>query len=89
MPVLTDTNVETEAIQLTLLRRTPPWQKLQMLAELNQSAHTLALVGLRRRYPQATPPQLRRYLADLLLGQTLAAQIYGPLPAELETTDGA
>jgi hypothetical protein len=37
---------------------------------------TLALSGLRQRYPQATPQELRRRLADLLLGPSLAAQAY-------------
>jgi hypothetical protein len=32
----------------------------------------LALSGLRQRYPQATPQELRRRLADLLLGPSLA-----------------
>jgi alkylation response protein AidB-like acyl-CoA dehydrogenase len=78
MSVLTDTSFEAEAIQLKLLRQAPSWQKLQMMAQLNQTARSLALAGLRQRYPQATPAQLRRHLADLLLGETLAAQAYGP-----------
>lgn len=40
---------------------------------------TLALSGLRARHPEATPQELRRRLADLLLGPDLAAQVYGPL----------
>jgi hypothetical protein len=46
---------------------------------LNQSARALALCGLRRRYPHATPVELRRHLADLVLGAELAARVYGPL----------
>ena len=77
MSALIDTSFEAEAIQIKLLRQTSAWQKLQMLAQLNQTGRSLALAGLRQRYPQATPPQLRRHLADLLLGETLAAQAYG------------
>ena len=76
---LSDTRPEVEQVQLELLRQAPPWRKLEMLGQLNQAAHTLALSGLQQRYPQATPKILRRYLADLLLGQTLAAQVYGSL----------
>jgi len=40
----------------------------------------LALSGLRTRYPNADEMELRRGLADLLLGEDLAACAYGPLP---------
>jgi hypothetical protein len=74
-----DTSIEAEQIQLELLRQAPPWRKFQMLAQLNQTAYTLALSGLRRRYPEATPAELRRRLADLLLGEELAHRAYGSL----------
>jgi hypothetical protein len=47
-----------------------------MVGQLNQTVRTLALSGLRQRHPRATPPQLRRQLADLLLGPALAAQVF-------------
>jgi hypothetical protein len=50
-----------------------------MVGQMNQTLRTLALSGLRQRHPSATPEELRRRLADLLLGPTLAAQVYGPL----------
>jgi hypothetical protein len=50
-----------------------------MVGQLNQTVRTLALSGLRQRYPEATPQELRRRLADLLLGPDLAARAYGPL----------
>ncbi len=87
MPVLTDTSFEAEAIQIKLLRQAPAWRKLQMLAQLNQTARGLALAGLRQRFPQATSAQLQRHLADLLLGETAATQVYGPLPASPEVPD--
>lgn len=79
--MFSDTQPEAEQVQLELLRQAPPWRKLELLGQLNQAARTLALSGLRRRYPQATPEELRRCLADLLLGQDLASQVYGPLPS--------
>ncbi len=51
------------------------------MEQLNQTARELALAGLRRRHPDATPEELRRCLADLVLGPELAAQVYGPQPA--------
>jgi hypothetical protein len=67
---------------IALLRQAPPWRKLHMVAQLNQAVRTLALSGLRQRHPEATPQELRRRLADLLLGPDLAALVYGPLEVQ-------
>ena len=74
----TDTRPEAERVQVELLRQAPAWRKLQMVDQLNQAARMLALSGLRQRYPHATPAELRRRLADLMLGAELAARVYGP-----------
>ncbi len=50
--------------------------------QLNQSVRLLALSGLRQRYPQADPGELRRRLADLVLGPELAERVYGPGPSD-------
>jgi hypothetical protein len=68
-----------------MLRQAPAWRKLEMLGQMNETVRTLALSGLRQRHPQATPQELRRRLADLLLGPTLAEQVYGPLEKALIT----
>jgi hypothetical protein len=73
-----DTRPEAETVLIELLRQAPPWRKLAMVGQLNQAVRTLALSGLRTRHPEATPQELRRRLADLLLGPDLAAQVYGP-----------
>jgi hypothetical protein len=73
----TDTHPKMEALQIKLLRETPPWRKMEMLVSLNAAARELALAGLRRRYPEAGPAELRRRLADLLLGEDLAQKVYG------------
>lgn len=86
--LFTDTRPEAEEVQIELLRRAPPWRKLEMVGQLNLTVRTLALSSLRRRYPRATPEELRRRLADLLLGPDLAAQVYGPLPEE-DAPDGS
>ena len=74
-----DTRPEAEAVLIGLLRQAPPWRKLHMVGQLNQTVRTLALSGLRARHPDAPPQELRRRLADLLLGPDLAARVYGPL----------
>jgi hypothetical protein len=74
-----DTHPVMEALQIRLLRETPPWRKMEILAGLNASAKTLALSGLRRHYPKASREELQRMLAGLLLGEALACKVYGKL----------
>jgi hypothetical protein len=75
-----DTHPDVERVQVEGLRQMPSWRKMALLAEMAESVRTLALAGLRQRYPTDTPVQRRRRLADLLLGPELAARAYGPLP---------
>ena len=77
-----DTTPEVELVLIGLLRDASVARRLEMLDQMNRAAHELALMGLRARRPDATDAQLRRHLADLLLGPELAAQAYGPLPPD-------
>ncbi|MGQ9833137.1 MAG: hypothetical protein ACUVRJ_04980 [Candidatus Villigracilaceae bacterium] len=72
-----DTHPRMEALQIQLWRQASPTQKMNMLAQLNASARMLALTGLRQQFPQASEAELRRKLADLLLGEDLARKVYG------------
>ncbi len=76
---LNDTHPEIERLQIEGLRQMPPWRKLALVGDMNEAVRALALVGLRQRYPDDTPAQRRRRLADLVLGPELAARVYGPL----------
>jgi hypothetical protein len=75
-----DTSPEAERVQIELLRAMPEWRKFQLLDDLIVTSRELALAGLRERYPDASPEELRRRLATLLLGPDLAARVYGPEP---------
>jgi len=77
--VFTDTPPETERVLFTMLREMPPWRKLEMVAQLNLAGRELALAGLQVRYPDSTREELRRRLADIVLGDELAARVYGPV----------
>ena len=79
---ITDTHPEAERILIDLLRQAPVWRKLQMLESLNRTASHLALEGLREKYSLAAESELRRHLADLLLGPDLAKKVYGPKPSQ-------
>ena len=82
----TDTPPEIERIQMEHLRAMPPWRKMELLGEMNRTVRDLAMAGLRQRYPDDTPEQRKRRLADLLLGSELAARVYG---RERLNADGA
>ncbi len=75
--LFSDTHPKIEALQIELWRKASPTQKMNMLAQLNGSARLLALTGLRACFPQAGEAELRRKLADLLLGKELAQKVYG------------
>jgi len=75
-----DTSPEIERLQRDRLRQMPPWRKMELMAQMCLTVQTLALAGLRRRYPNDTPAQQRRRLADLKLGPELAERVYGPGP---------
>lgn len=77
-----DTSPAIEEVRVEGLRRMPAWRKLALVGEMNRTLDTLALAGLRRRYPEAGAAELRRRLADIRLGPALAARVYGPPPAE-------
>lgn len=83
--ILSDTNLEIAELQRNLFRQVGSARKLAMLSEMNKTVKTLALSGLRTRYPDDSPAMLRRRLADLILGPELAAQVYGQLVEEKET----
>ena len=74
-----DTDPKVEAMQIKMWRQASPTRKMHMLAQLNASVRILALAGLRSRYPNATETELRRRLADLILGEELARKVYGEM----------
>jgi len=82
-----DTSPAAEAVQFKLYRGAPVWKKWKAVCSLNETARTLAMSGLRCRYPEATPELLRRFLADIMLGQALAARVYGPYPTSPEDSE--
>ena len=74
-----DTSPEAERVWIELLRRTPPWRKLQMIEDTTRTLKAAVLAGLTERHPIDSPAMRRRRLADLWLGRELAAKAYGRL----------
>jgi hypothetical protein len=79
-----DTHPDAKRVQIELMRQAPPWRKMELLGQLNHMAKLFALSGLRTRHPHASEGEIRRRLADLVLGQELAARVYGPLEGNVD-----
>jgi hypothetical protein len=77
-----DTDPAIERMQIERLQQMPAWRKLALVSSMNRMVRALALAGLRERYPDDTPAQRRRRLADLILGPELATAAFGPGPEE-------
>lgn len=71
-----DTHPKMEQMQIELIRRMPAWKKLAIVDGLNETVKTLAITGIKQRHPEATPEQIWRMLAELMLGEELARKVY-------------
>jgi hypothetical protein len=71
-----DTHPKMEAMQIEFIRRMPAWKKLSIVDGLNETVKTLALSGIKERNPNATPQEIHRMLAELMLGAELARKVY-------------
>ena len=72
-----DTHPKAEAKQIELIRRMPAWKKLAIVDGLNNTVRTLALSGIKERNPNASPQEIHRALAELILGKELTRKVYG------------
>lgn len=76
---LSDTHPDAQSVLTDLMRRAPVWRKIQVMDQMSRTLRLLATSGLRSRHPGASEDEIRRLLADLLLGPELASKVYGPL----------
>ncbi len=74
--LFSDTDPKIEEFQLRLIRLMPAWKKLAIVDDLNQTVRALAISGIRQRHPDATPIEVRRMLAEMMLGEELAGKVY-------------
>ena len=77
MPIV-DTSPEAEAIQIDFLRKAPTWKRLRAAAEMSEAVMLLSRLGVARRNPGVSPSELRRLVAEAILGPELASRVYGP-----------
>lgn len=71
-----DTHPQIERMQIELIRQMPAWKKFAAVDDLNETVKTLAISGIKQRHPHATPEEIQRMLADLMLGAELAHKVY-------------
>jgi len=71
-----DTHPKMEALQIQVIRRMPAWKKISVVDGLNETVKTLATSGIKQRHPEATPVEVHRMLAELMLGAELARKVY-------------
>ena len=76
-PQSPDTDPAAERYLVDKLRNLPPWRKAEMLSVSTRAAYDLAMAGLRRRYPRAEEPELRRRYAALTLGRDASIALFG------------
>ena len=77
-----DTPAHARARYHAHLRRMSPSARLEAASALSQAVRTLALAGLRQRYPQAGAEELRARLVVRLYGRTFAARVLGAIPPD-------
>ena len=73
-----DTSADAESVMFGIYRKMPAWRRLELLDEACRLSIELARAGLRRRNPNASEKAIERLLRDLMLGEDLAAVVYGP-----------
>jgi len=75
--LLTDTSRDAELVQLEILRKKTPGERLEMVISLNRTMRALMLSGIALRHPAFNEEQRHRKLMDQLLGEDLAEKVFG------------
>ncbi len=70
--VLSDTDPETERVQLDLLRRAGPARRLQLALSLSRSVMSLSRGGIARSLEGAAPEELGLRFVEVHYGAALA-----------------
>ncbi len=74
-----DTTDDAEQRFFELLKKKTPAERLKMVSQMNATVRTLAMSGLRERYPDDSEQLLKHRLAEMLYGAEVADQIFEKL----------
>jgi hypothetical protein len=83
-PLASDTSPEIERLQIERWRAMSAADKAALVSGLTAASYKLALAGVRRRHPDASPREHFLRLAVISLGRDLARKAY-PEVDRLET----
>jgi hypothetical protein len=74
-----DTSPAAEEVMLEIYRHMPVWRKMEIVDDAIKTGRRLGMAGLRIRHPGDSRGRLRRRLLGLVLGESVAREVYGPL----------
>jgi len=74
-PYTTDTSPEAYAVQLELLRRLSPNQRLSKAFALSRQVKRMAMEAIRRRHPELEEDAIRLKFIELTYGKDLADDV--------------
>ena len=66
-----------ERIQLDIIRRMTPREKLEHTLRLNVMVERLAIAGIRRRHPEADDHEIWMQVTARKLGRDIMMRVYG------------
>jgi hypothetical protein len=70
-----DTDDKARAVQLAVLRRLGPSERVRIAAEMSEDVRRIAIEGELRRHPELTQAEARQAVLERLWGTTLAAAV--------------
>lgn len=73
---LTDTDEKARAVQLAVLRRLGPAERVRLAAEMSEDARRIAFEAEARRHPELSAEQARQVVLDRMWGPELAAAVH-------------
>jgi hypothetical protein len=74
-PYTTDTSAEAEAIQLELLRRMSPEDRIAKMCNLSASLRRMAFDAIRRIHPELDEAEVRLKFIESTYGKELASEV--------------
>lgn len=75
MPNTTDTSPEAYAVQLELLRKMTPRERLRRTLAWSQELRRMAMAAIRRQYPEYDEACVRLKFIELTYGKELADDV--------------
>lgn len=72
---LSDTDEKARAVQLAVLRRLGPAERVRIAAEMSEDARSVAFEAEARRHPELSAEEARQAVLDRMWGPELAAAV--------------